>query len=203
MNRFMYPLDIQHFAEGGENQTPPEEKPVAIDYEKLADIVSKRSNSAEDSVLKGYFKEQGLNPEQMQAAIQQYKDTQAQKKKDEAAAVANLKTENETLKKQILASQLDSRITALAGEKQISTAYVPYLLKLIDRSEMVGADGKIQDEKVKAGIDNLLKDFPMFTAKNEPTGSFQQIGAGGNENNNQADADAALRAAFGLKAKKG
>lgn len=64
--KLKYPLQIQFFAanEAGSagGSAPAQEQPAEqpIDYDKLADIVSKRSQSAEDSALKGYLKEQGL-----------------------------------------------------------------------------------------------------------------------------------------------
>ena len=39
-----------------------------IDYEKLAQIVTGKQQATEDSVLKGYFKQQGLRQEEMTQA---------------------------------------------------------------------------------------------------------------------------------------
>ena len=79
-NVLKYPLDIQLFAEGDGDgdKTPPTtnvSSQVEVDYDKLASIVNKKSSTTEDKVLQGYFKNQGLSPEEAAQAIQQFKST--------------------------------------------------------------------------------------------------------------------------------
>ena len=91
-------LDLQHFAEpaggteppaGGQQQTqtPPAQQTqeLAIDYEKLAQIVQGKQSVAEDSALRGYLKQQGLSKEQMDQAIATYKQQQAANQPDVGA----------------------------------------------------------------------------------------------------------------------
>ena len=63
-------IDLQIFAE--DPATNPDPKPTPnpapnpqpapqIDYEKLAQIVAGKQSVTEDSVLRGYFKQQGLS----------------------------------------------------------------------------------------------------------------------------------------------
>ena len=60
--------------------TQPEQQPAqqqqpngggapAFDYEKLANILAGRTAATEDSVLKGYFKQQGITGEEAAQAI--------------------------------------------------------------------------------------------------------------------------------------
>jgi len=48
-----------------------------FDYEKLASIVAGKQSATEESVLKGYFKQQNLTREQVDQAIASYKEQQA------------------------------------------------------------------------------------------------------------------------------
>lgn len=217
-SKWMFPLNIQLFAEGGnangddnnsqgaQGNTSSKDNSQSgsnnVDHEKLADIISKRLSVTEDSVLKGYFKDQGLSQEEAQEAIKQYKETQANTRKQSVERQSQLENENAQLKKQILNTQLDSKITAFANEKKVKAEHMPYLLKLVERNGMASDKGEISDDKVKSAIEQVLKDFPAFVTKDESHGTgFQQIGGSGSSGKTGSDADAALRAAFGLKAK--
>ena len=78
MKKFLrFPLNIQTFADGeGDNgaqqSTSQMSNAPQIDYEKLAEVVSKRSAGTEDKVLQGYFKQQGLTQEDAAQAISEY-----------------------------------------------------------------------------------------------------------------------------------
>ena len=84
MNKFLFSLDIQLFAEGdgagtggagGEGSgsstagASGTQSTAQIDYEQLADVISRRTSGTEDKVLQGYFKQQGLSNEQAAEAI--------------------------------------------------------------------------------------------------------------------------------------
>ena len=62
-------------AQDQQQAEPQQQEPVAepkgegIDYERLASILDGRQKANEESVLKGYFKEQGLTGEEMAQAI--------------------------------------------------------------------------------------------------------------------------------------
>ena len=91
MRKNMLPMNLQLFADpepSGQNaggqpepngtpapqagqQEPP--KTPEIDYEKLASVIEGKKSVAEDTVLKNYFKKQGLSKEEMDSAIGAYK----------------------------------------------------------------------------------------------------------------------------------
>ena len=104
---------------------------TTIDYDNIADIVSKRSSSTEDSVLKGYFKQQGLDEKQMGEAIASYKQAQVAKQQEEAQRISNLQKENERMNAQLLNSQIDTKASEMAGGLGVDPAKQPCLLKLI------------------------------------------------------------------------
>ena len=66
------------------------QQPFEFDYEKLASIVSRKQSAAEETVLKGYFKQQGLSADEMAQAIKQFKDQKAKNTPDPAALKSQL-----------------------------------------------------------------------------------------------------------------
>ena len=88
------PMNLQLFAESGgepaggdpgsgasgnqQNQNNQQAgQSFQFDYEKLASIVAGKQSATEESVLKGYFKQQNLTREQVDQAIASYKEQQA------------------------------------------------------------------------------------------------------------------------------
>lgn len=198
MKKFNF--DIQFFGEGdgegsGTTQTTP-----AIDYERIEQIVMKRSESTADSVLKGYLKQQGLTGDELEQAVKDYKNHKAQAKKDAETEHENMKLENQKLKEQILNSNIDSKLTSLATNEGVKADKIPFLLKLVDRTGLANEKGEIDEAKVKSSIENVLKAFPDFKTKDQNSNGFQQIGSNGSEDNNNP-IDDKLDAIFGIKKK--
>lgn len=80
-----YKLDIQYFAEGGQGGTGAQvtqPNNTEIDYGKIEEIVNKRQQSTAESVLKGYLKEQGLTGDELNQAVNAYKNKKDQDKKE-------------------------------------------------------------------------------------------------------------------------
>jgi hypothetical protein len=204
-----YPLDIQLFAEGGSGGEGGNTGTQAgaqvtatqqIDYDKLAEVVSKRAAGTEDKVLQGYFKQQGLSAEQATEAINQYKLAQATKQQEEAQRIQSMKQENEKLKTQILNSQIDTKVAELASTLGVQIDKVPFLNKLVDRSNATKEDGTLNDENIKAAIETVLKAFPDFKSTTQ-VGGFQQIGGGNQGGAGGNGVDDQLDGIFGVKKK--
>ena len=53
-----------------------------IDYDKLAQIIEGRTKAAEESAMKGYFKQQGLTQEEVEKAINAFKEEKAKNTPD-------------------------------------------------------------------------------------------------------------------------
>lgn len=212
MNQLHFPLDIQLFAEGegtqgggqpaGQTATPPASStaPLEINYDKLADVVSKRSTGTEEKVLQGYFKDQGLNPEQAKEAIHQYKQAQIAKQQQEAQALQQMQSENAQLKAQILNAQIDTKIAELAGSLGVQAEKVPFLNKLVDRTNAAKEDGTMHDENIKAAIEAVLKAFPEFKSTTQ-AGGFQQIGGAAVQGASGNAIEDALDNVFGVSKK--
>ena len=201
-----YPLNIQLFGDDGGNgstagaQTGAQTTTTSqIDYDKLAEVVSKRSAGTEDKVLQGYFKQQGLTPEQASEAMNQYKQAQVTKQQEEEQRIQNMQRENEKLKAQILDAQIDSKIAELSANLGVQADKVPFLNKLVDRSKATKEDGTLNDDNIKAAVETVLKAFPDFKSTTQ-AGGFQQIG-GGSQGAGGNGVDDQLDSIFGVKKK--
>ena len=215
MTKLLFSLDIQLFAEGdgagtggagGEGSgssaagASGTQSTVQIDYEQLADVISRRTSGTEDKVLQGYFKQQGLSSEQAAEAIRQYKESQKQKRDDEVNRVRNMEQENARLKLQIQNADIDKEITTLATKEGISAEKLPFLLKMVEREGIIDQEGKLQSDKAKAALETVLKAFPEFKGSASGSGIQPLVGGNGGSGNGGASAtDAALDAIFGIK----
>lgn len=215
MNKFLFSLDIQLFAEGdgagtggagGEGSgsstagASGTQSTAQIDYEQLADVISRRTSGTEDKVLQGYFKQQGLSSEQAAEAIRQYKESRKQKRDDEVNRVRNMEQENARLKLQIQNADIDKEITTLATKEGVSAEKLPFLLKMVERDGIIDQEGNLQSDKAKAALETVLKAFPEFKGSASGSGIQPLVGGNGGSGNGGASAtDAALDAIFGIK----
>lgn len=215
MAKLLFSLDIQLFAEGdgagtggagGEGSgsstagASGTQSTAQIDYEQLADVISRRTSGTEDKVLQGYFKQQGLSNEQAAEAIRQYKESQKQKRDDEVNRVRNMEQENARLKLQIQNADIDKEITTLATKEGVSAEKLPFLLKMVERDGIIDQEGNLQSDKAKAALETVLKAFPEFKGSASGSGIQPLVGGNGGSGNGGASAtDAALDAIFGIK----
>lgn len=167
--------------DGGANpQQNPQPQPSGpafeFDYEKLASIVSGKQSVTEESVLKGYFKQQGLSQDEMKEAIAAYKEQKAKNTPDVSAMQQQLsQAQNAALQ-----AEVEKEAILLCEEIGVELKTMPYLLKMADMKE-VAPDGAIDKEKLKEALSNVLEDIPQLKAqakKKEETG-FKFGAAGG------------------------
>lgn len=175
--------------DGGGNSTT-----VEIDYEKLASIINGKQKVAEETVLKNYFKEQGLSKEQIDEAIKNYKAKQDENKPDvegltKAAEDAN-REKNEAL--------IKSEALMMCTEIGVDLKTMPYVIKMANLDGII-EEGKINSEKLKEALTKVLEDIPQLKKSEENNNNgFREIGGNGG-NGGQGSDDALLRKAFGLK----
>lgn len=206
MEKTFLPMRLQFFAEDGtgsgtgEEGTPPanagtgqgQQATPTFDYDKIANIISGKQSVAEDSVLKGYFKQQGLSQEEMNQAIQAFKAEKAKNQPDVTAIQTQL-TQAQALMEQ---AEIEKMATIEAVGLGVDVKTLPYVLKMADLSNVKGNDGKVNQEAVKNALNKVLEDIPQLKPTTSTNQGFQ-IGGGTGEQNNKTD-DAALKAAFGL-----
>lgn len=184
------PNETQPTPQGNNQQTP------SFDYDKLASLINGKQSVAEDTVLKSYFKEQGLSADEMKQAIGAFKEQKAKNTPD----VAKIQSELEISNKAKLMAEVNQSATLEAVKQGVDVASIPYVLKMADFSA-VSTDGEINTEKLTEAVKKVLDDIPALKAKaNENAGGVQKIGGDGNSDKNLTED--ALRGIFGIKSKK-
>lgn len=175
-------------------QTTPQTTPtVEIDYEKLAGIVEGKQKVTEESVIKGYFKQQGLSEDEMKQAISTFKEEKAKRTPDINALNQQISDANA----RAINAEIKMQAMTMAGELGVPISKMPYLLKMADMSDVV-KDGSISEEKLKESLGNVLKDVPELKATTENTNGFK-VGADGGQKPNTNDEQ--LAKIFGVKMK--
>lgn len=213
MNRYKFLLNMQNFAEGDDQggtqgagsqggQSGAEGTgSAAIDYDKLADIVGKRSQTAEDSALRGYLKEQGITGDDLQKAVNSFKTEKAAKAQETANKQSTLEQENQALKNSLQTMRLNNEIANQAAALNVAASKAPYLSKLVDTTGLINDKGEIVSDKVKEALENVLKDFPELREQSNTVSQtgFTQIGSG--SGTDKATLEDQLNAAFGIRKK--
>lgn len=174
-------------------------KAAEIDYEKLIEIVEGRAAATQESVLKGYFKDQGLSKEEAEKAMAAFKKQKQESTPDVTQLQQKLTdAENRALKADVKAAAYD-----LAADLGLTNKEIPYILKLADMKD-VAADGKVNTENLKKALEKVLEDMPQLKPKKDEGGGGFRGRVGGDGGGKQPDEkEAAMRKAFGLPEKKG
>jgi len=135
---------------------------ISFDYEKLASVITGKQAVAEDTVLKNYFKQQGLSQEEMNQAINAFKTEKAKNTPNAAA----LQTQLENANKALLQANIDKQATLEAYNMGLDAKVVPHVLKLAELDKAVGEDGNINTEEIQKAIKKVLDDVPAFKGTN-------------------------------------
>ena len=187
--------------EGTQQQEQPAQKPEAVDYEKLASILDGRQKATEESVLKGYFKEQGLTQEQMAEAIKGFKDAQAAKQPDVSgmqAQIDELRQAMEVANATARVAKVENAVIVEATKMGIDPKAIPYLTRMADLSDVGDERGAISSEKVAAALGKVLDDLPALKPNLKEQG-FKVGGAGAKDGDPAKADDQKLKAIFGVK----
>ena len=180
--------------EGGEES----QQTSSIDYDKLAEIINKGTQSKENSILKSYFEQQGMSQEDINQAIKDFKTSKQTKAQEQTATLTTLQQENEQLKAQIVKARVDDVAYKQALGLGIEANTIPYVTKLADLSKVTNEKGEIDENLITAALNKVLEDVPQLKGTNQQNNKgFQQIGAGAN--GSKSNAEDAISSIFGNK----
>lgn len=181
--------------------TTPQATNVAIDYDKIASLVEGKQKVAEEQVLKGYFKQQGLSAEEMASAIDMFK-------KDRASKAPNIDELNSRIKdgetryndavNKWLEAETKLEAFRIAPSLGVDPTTLPYVLKMADTSKVI-KDGKVDTDALKDAINTVLKDIPQLKVSVEDTNKGFKIGADNDSRGNATNDE--LARIFGVKMK--
>ena len=173
-----------------ENQTQP-----TFDYDKLASLIAGKQTAAEDTVLKSYFKEQGLSADEMKQAINAFKKQKA----ESTPNVAKLQNDFTAERSARLQAVINQNATLEAIKQGVDINSVQYLLKMADFKDVTDENGNVNAEKLTEAVKKVLDDVPALKGANQTNngnGGIQKIG--GDNGNVTEDT---LRGIFGIKSK--
>jgi hypothetical protein len=157
-------------------QGTPQGNAPAFDYDKLASLITGKQSVTEDTVLKSYFKEQGLSVDEMKEAIGAFKKQKAKNTPDFAKMQSEVKSANNAK----LTAEVNQSATLEAVKQGVDIATVPYVLKIADFSKAV-TDGKVNAEKLTEAVKKVLDDIPALKGKPAENGTgVKKIGGDGN-----------------------
>lgn len=163
------PNETQPTPQGNNQQTP------SFDYDKLASLINGKQSVTEDTVLKSYFKEQGLSADEMKQAIGAFKEQKAKNTPD----IAKMQSDLENSNKAKLIAEVNQSATLEAVKQGVDIATVPYVLKMADFSAVI-TDGKINTEKLTEAVKKVLDDIPALKKTADNSVGVQKIGGDGN-----------------------
>lgn len=179
---------------GQQNQA---QQTAAIDYSKIQQMLDGTLAAKEDTALKAYFKQQGLSQNEVEQAIATFKQQKAANTPDVNAIQAQLAQAQEAAQK----AQIQNAATLTAVELGIDAKTIPYVLKMADLSTVMGQDGKINTENLKASLNKVLEDVPALKPQASGTSGFVQVGAASSGAGQSGNQDDQLASIFGNKKK--
>lgn len=185
MNNFLkFPLNIQLFADDPTPAPNPEPSPAPvpsaqhpeIDYDKLASAIESRTSRKEEGIVKSYLKEQGLSEDEMKEALKAYKETKANKVKEEQERINKIIRENNEYKKKELMVQVTSEAKTIAKGLNVREDRFDKLMALCDQKDFMDDKGVINKEAIKKEMEKQLQDLPEFKTKKQVTFTTPQNG---------------------------
>lgn len=207
-----FPMNLQLFAEpaggavgagGGteppaagqtsQNQPASQNPPPAIDYAKIQQMLDGTLAAKEETALKAYFKQQGLSQQEAEQAMAAFKQQKAANQPDVGAMQTQLAQAQAAAQQ----AQINASATMAAVALGIDAKTIPYVLKMADLSQVVGQNGKINEETLKNALNKVLEDVPALKPQAAGSSGFIQVGAASGQQQTSASEDA-LKKAFGL-----
>ena len=176
---------------GQQNQTAP-----AFDYDKLAGIINGKQRADEETILKNYFKNQGLSSDEMKQAIAAFKDQKAKNTPD----VGKLQSDLSTAQSDLVKERLNTAAMKEALKQGVPLESVDYLLRMADLNNVTDENGKVKEDALAEAVKKVLEDVPALKGTRQSGGNgFNRIGGDGTQSDGVDDD--MLRGIFGVRKK--
>nr|WP_316621088.1 hypothetical protein [uncultured Ruminococcus sp.] len=175
---------------GQQNQTAP-----AFDYDKLAGIINGKQRADEETILKNYFKNQGLSSDEMKQAIAAFKDQKAKNTPD----VGKLQSDLSTAQSDLVKERLNTAAMKEALKQGVPLESVDYLLRMADLNNVTDENGKVKEDALAEAVKKVLEDVPALKGTQSGGNGFNRIGGDGTQSDGVDDD--MLRGIFGVRKK--
>ena len=192
--------DTNTQAQGGNSAGNTQTQTSGVDYDKIQAMIDKGTTQKENAILKSYFEQQGMSEDDVKSAISDWKSrkqTQAQAQTD---SFNKLKESNKALQERLTQELLNKQAFNDCLDLGIDKNTIPHVIKCADFTDAINEKGEVNAEKVRASVEQVLKDVPAFKSSANEKQGFK-VGISG-EQDDVTEQENVLRKAFGLAPKK-
>ena len=192
--------DTNTQAQGGNSAGNTQTQTAGVDYDKIQAMIDKGTTQKENAILKSYFEQQGMSEDDVKTAISDWKSrkqTQAQAQTD---SFNKLKESNKALQERLTQELLNKQAFNDCLDLGIDKNTIPHVIKCADFTDAINENGEVNAEKVRASVEQVLKDVPAFKSSANEKQGFK-VGISG-EQDDVTEQENVLRKAFGLAPKK-
>lgn len=205
------PLDIQLFAEGGEDNTADNQvdtskeettktekevqKDIPKDEKKYSDKeLNDISLKNEKKALAKQLKDLGIDDVEKAKSIlaKARQEEEANKSQDEKTKELTQERDKARL------DAMNSRIENALLRKGVSDSKVERAVRLVDKTSILDNKGNIDGSKLSTEIEDVIKDFPELITKREEEKKGFKVGGDGKEDKKD-DEISKMRKIMGLK----
>ena len=187
-------------AQGGNSAGNTQTQTAGVDYDKIQAMIDKGTTQKENAILKSYFEQQGMSEDDVKSAIADWKSrkqTQAQAQTD---SFNKLQESNKALQERLTQELLNKQAFSDCLDLGIDKNTIPHVIKCADFTDAINENGEVNAEKVRASVEQVLKDVPAFKSSANEKQGFK-VGISG-EQDDVTEQENVLRKAFGLAPKK-
>lgn len=207
--KVLMPLDIQLFADSGEEEKANDQDQVDNTSKETKADGKKETNSDEKKYSDKELNDISLKNEQKALAkqlkdlgiddVEKAKSILAKAREDEEKAKSVDEKTQEIIKKAEKATleAINAKIENALLRKNVKDEKVTRAVRLVDKKNILDKDGSLDQSKLDAEIEELLKDFPELISKTEEDKKGFKIGDDGKEE--QKDELSEMRKIMGLK----
>lgn len=192
--------DTNTQAQGGNSAGNTQTQTAGVDYDKIQAMIDKGTTQKENAILKSYFEQQGMSEDDVKSAISDWKSrkqTQAQAQTD---SFNKLQESNKALQERLTQELLNKQAFNDCLDLGIDKNTIPHVIKCADFTDAINEKGEVNAEKVRASVEQVLKDVPAFKSSANEKQGFK-VGISG-EQDDVTEQENVLRKAFGLAPKK-
>lgn len=212
MKQDLIPLNIQLFADSGEENSANDDSEVNTSTKDTKEDETKKDDSKkvdekkytdkelndisfknEQKALAKQLKDLGIDDvEKAKSILAKAKaDEEASKSVDEKTRDAIKKAEKATLE------AINAKIENALLRKSVKNEKITRAVRLVDKANILDKDGSLDESKLTTEIEELLKDFPELISKTDDKQKGFKIGDDGKEEEKDELAD--MRKVMGLK----
>ena len=192
--------DTNTQAQGGNSANNTQTQTAVVDYDKIQAMIDKGTTQKENAILKSYFEQQGMSEDDVKSAIADWKSRKQIQAQAQTDSFNKLQESNKALQERLTQELLNKQAFSDCLDLGIDKNTIPHVIKCADFTDAINEKGEVNAEKVRASVEQVLKDVPAFKSSASEKQGFK-VGISG-EQDDVTEQENVLRKAFGLAPKK-